>query len=164
MGLIGLAIRSLMGSQDTHQPRNTGGCCNRRRNQQAYLAQPHPQYIAAGPDYMNTNMYMGRPSCHQRKMERRCQKQLQRVERSQLRAEQRAERDFQKAERRQAGVMMVKSGAQRIGIMDGRSNNENVRETRDFQEPRNGVYEMDAINQQNNERDAPPAYEEVEKK
>ncbi|KAF4970910.1 hypothetical protein FSARC_2180 [Fusarium sarcochroum] len=160
MGLIGLAIRSLLGSPDAHQPRKTGGCCNHRQNQQAYLTQPQPQYIAAGPNYMNTNMNMGRPSCHQRKRERRCQRQFQRAERSQLRAEQRAERDFQKAERRQAGVMMVKSGAQRIGIMDGRSNNENVRETRDLHEPRDGVYEMDAINQQ----DAPPVYEEVEKK
>ena len=103
MGLIGLAISSIFGGQDNQN--RTGGCCRRRNmNQQPYLASSYPEI---------TN-YTGRSSCHQRKMERRYQRQLQRAERSQLRVEQRMERDFQRAERRQAGVMLVKQGAQRV--------------------------------------------------
>ncbi|KAF5680921.1 hypothetical protein FHETE_309 [Fusarium heterosporum] len=159
MGLIGLAIRSLVGDSD-QQPRS-GGCCGRRmQTQQLYLGQQQPQFIATSPIYTN---YTGRPSCHQRKMERRYQRNIQRAERSQLRAEQRAERDFRKAERRQAGVMLVKSGAQRVGLIGGQAKNENARETRGSHEvPR--VYEMDAINERHLQNDAPPAYDEVVRK
>ncbi|KAI1068369.1 hypothetical protein LB507_004432 [Fusarium sp. FIESC RH6] len=150
MGLIGLAISSIFGCQDNQN--RSGGCCSRRNmNQQAYLISPNPQF---------TN-YTGRSSCHQRKMERRYQRQLQRAERSQLRVEQRMERDFQRAERRQAGVMLVKQGAQRVGLV-GQPQVENVPATRSFrEETKDDMYELDAINQQ---RDAPPSYDEVVRK
>ncbi|KAM0345518.1 hypothetical protein ACHAPU_006445 [Fusarium lateritium] len=156
MGLVGLVISSLLSSSD-QQPRS-GSCCGRRnQTQQVYLGQQQPQLIAASPNYT------GRPSCHQRKMERRYQRNIQRAERSQLRAEQRAERDFRKAERRQAGVMLVKSGAQRIGLIGGQAKNENIRETRRLHEE-SGVYEMDAINERHLQNDAPPAYDQVVRK
>ncbi|KAH7269318.1 uncharacterized protein BKA55DRAFT_548256 [Fusarium redolens] len=159
MGLVGLAMRTLMGSSDSRQPRS-GGCYGSRK-QQAYLVQ-QPQLMGPNPDYMA--MSTGRSSCHQRKMERRYQKKMQHAERMQLRAEQRAERDYQRAERRQAGVLMVKSGSQKVGMIGGGSS-QNVHETRDFhEEPNNGVYEMDAINQQHVEKDAPPAYDDVVRK
>ncbi|KAF4343092.1 hypothetical protein FBEOM_2981 [Fusarium beomiforme] len=159
MGLIGLVIRSLMDSSDSRQPRS-GGCCGSRK-QQAYLIQ-QPQLIGPNPDYMIVNT--GRPSCHQRKMERRYQKKMQRAERMQLRAEQRAERDYQRAERRQAGVMMVKPGAQRVGMIGG-GLSQNVNNTRGLhEEPDNGTYEMGAINQRQLEKDAPPAYDEAVRK
>ncbi|KAF5551718.1 hypothetical protein FNAPI_7324 [Fusarium napiforme] len=161
MGLIGLAICAIMSATDSskQQPRSSG-CCGSRK-QQAYLVQ-QPQLMGPNPDYIVMNS--GRSSCHQRKTERRYQKKMQRAERMQLRAEQRAERDYQRAERRQAGVAMVKSGAQRVGMI-GSSSSQNVRETRDFhEEPNNGVYEMDAVNQQHVEKDAPPAYDDVVRK
>ncbi|EWZ86828.1 hypothetical protein FOWG_10349 [Fusarium oxysporum f. sp. lycopersici MN25] len=159
MGLIGLAICAIMSATDSKQPRSTG-CCGSRK-QQAYLVQ-QPQLIGPNPDYMAINS--GRSSCHQRKTERRYQKKMQRAERMQLRAEQRAERDYQRAERRQAGVAMVKSGAQKVGMI-GRSSSQNVHETREFhEEPNNGVFELDAMNQQHVERDAPPAYDDVVRK
>jgi hypothetical protein len=59
---------------------------------------------------------------------------------------------------------MVKSGAQRVGMI-GSSSSQNVRESRDFhEEPNNGVYEMDAMNQRHVEKDAPPAYDDVVRK
>ncbi|EXM30673.1 hypothetical protein FOTG_04570 [Fusarium oxysporum f. sp. vasinfectum 25433] len=40
-----------------------------------------------------------------------------------------------------------------------------VHETREFhEEPNNGVYELDAMNQQHVEKDAPPAYDDVVRK
>ncbi|KAF9767940.1 hypothetical protein IL306_014819 [Fusarium sp. DS 682] len=159
MGLIGLVIHSLMSSSDSHQPRYGEGCGSRK--QQTYLVQ-QPQLMGPNPDYMI--MHTGRSSCHQRKMERRYQKKMQRAERMQLRAEQRAERDYQRAERRQAGVMIVKSGAQRVGMIGGGSS-QNVNNTRAIhEEPDNGTYEMSAINQRQLEKDAPPAYDEVVRK
>ena len=150
MGLIGLAISSIFGSQDNQN--RTGGCCRRRNmNQQPYLASSYPEI---------TN-YTGRSSCHQRKMERRYQRQLQRAERSQLRVEQRMERDFQRAERRQAGVMLVKQGAQRVGLV-GQPQVENVPATRSYrEESKDDMCELDEVNQQ---RDAPPSYDEVVRK
>lgn len=154
MGLIGLAIRSLLDGSD-RQPRS-GGCCSRRnQTQQVYLTQ-QPQLMAERPNYAT---YTGRPSCHQRKMERRYQRQIQRAERSQLRAEQRAERDLQKVERRQAGAKLVMSGVQRIGRVGGQANDGSVRETRDIQEET-----RDSIYGQHLEKDAPPAYEEILRK
>ncbi|RFN55518.1 hypothetical protein FIE12Z_164 [Fusarium flagelliforme] len=143
MGLIGLAISSIFGCQDNGN--RTGGCSSRRNpNQQAWLASSYPEI---------TN-YNGRSSCHQRKMERRYQRQLQRAERFQLRAEQRAQR-------RQAGVMLVKQGAQRVGLV-GQPQVENVPATRNFrEESKDAMYELDAINEQ---RDAPPSYDEVVRK
>ncbi|KAJ4194726.1 hypothetical protein NW767_009912 [Fusarium falciforme] len=132
--------------------------------------------MAPNMDY--AYMATGRSSCHQRKMERRYQRKMQRVERDMLRAEQRAERDLQRAERREAGVMLVKSGMQKIGITKGPSENVNVHETREaggsfeMRDMSSGVrntrhdnvFELDAVNQRHTERDAPPAYQEVEKK
>jgi hypothetical protein len=154
MGLIGLAIRSLLDGSD-RQPRS-GGCCSRRsQTQQVYLTQ-QPQLMAERPNYAT---HTSRPSCHQRKMERRYQRQTQRAERSQLRAEQRAERDLHKAERRQEGAKLVMSGVQKIGLVGGQANDGRVRETRDIQEePRDNVYG------QHLEKDAPPTYEEVVRK
>ncbi|KAG8674340.1 hypothetical protein FPOAC2_00353 [Fusarium poae] len=158
MGLIGLviAISTIFASQDDNGTRS-GGCCTRRnQNQQIYTVSPNPGY---------TN-YAGRSSCHQRKMERRAQRQLQRADRSQLRAEQRANRNFQKAERYQAGAMLVKSGAQRVGLV-GQPQVESVPDRRSFQEePKDdGLYELDAINQQHIAREAPPpSYDEVVRK
>ncbi|KAF5027710.1 hypothetical protein F66182_194 [Fusarium sp. NRRL 66182] len=156
MGLVGLMISSLLGIPDSYQTPNSGICCNRRnrnQNQQANLSPQQPQTATPESDY--ANMSTGRPSCHQRKMERRYQRQMQRAERCQLRAEQRAERDLHRAERRQAGAMMVKSGVQKIGITGGQQNSANVQETRDV------GYELGASNEQGYEKDAPPAYEEV---
>ncbi|KAF4416116.1 hypothetical protein FACUT_12831 [Fusarium acutatum] len=160
MGLIGLTISAIMSATDSSkQPRSSG--CYGSQQQQAYLVQ-QPQLMGPNPDYVVMNT--GRSSCHQRKSERRYQKKMQRAERMQLRAEQRAERDYQRAERRQAGIVMVKSGAQRVGMI-GSSSNQNVRETRDFhEEPNNGAYELNPINQQHVEKDAPPAYDDVVRK
>ncbi|CAF3501872.1 unnamed protein product [Fusarium graminearum] len=155
MGLIGLAISTIFNSQDNNGARS-GGCCSRRNQtqQQLYTGSPNP-------DYMN---YTGRSSCHQRKMERRVQRQLQRAERTQLRAEQRSDRNFQRAERRQAGVMLVKSGAQRVGLV-GQPQVESVSDTMSFRdEPKEYSYELDAINQQHIAKDAPPSYDEVVRK
>ncbi|KAF4956572.1 hypothetical protein FGADI_3724 [Fusarium gaditjirri] len=159
MGLIGLAIHAIMDATDSKQSRSNG--CYKSRNQQAYLVQ-QPQFMGPNPNYIA--MDNGRSSCHLRKTERRYQKKMQRAERMQLRAEQRAERDYQRAERRQAGVAMIKSGAQRVGMI-GNSSSQNVRETWDFhEEPNNGGYELGAINQQHTEKDAPPAYDDVVRK
>ncbi|KAF4497325.1 hypothetical protein FAGAP_6487 [Fusarium agapanthi] len=161
MGLIGLTISAIMSATDSSKEPRSSGCCGSRK-QQVYLIQ-QPQLMGPNPDYMAVNT--GRFSCHQRKTERRYQKKMQRAERMQLRAEQRAERDYQRAERRQAGVDMVKSGAQKIGMIRS-SSSQNVRETRDFHEEphNNGVYELDAINQRHVEKDAPPAYDDVVRK
>ncbi|KAG5750780.1 hypothetical protein H9Q69_001370 [Fusarium xylarioides] len=160
MGLIGLAICAIMSATDSSKQPRSSGCCGSRK-QQAYLVQ-QPHLMGPNPDHMAMNS--GRSSCHQRKTERRYQKKMQRAERMQLRAEQRAERDYQRAERRQAGVALVKSGAQKVGMI-GSSSSQNVRETRNsHEEPNNGVYELDAINQQHVEKDAPPAYDDVVRK
>ncbi|GKT98194.1 hypothetical protein FLAG1_00917 [Fusarium langsethiae] len=155
MGLIGLAIRTIFNNQDQNNGARPGGCCSRRhQTQQIYTASSNPEYIN----------YTVRSSCHQRKMERRAQRQLQRAERSQLRAEQRADRNFQRAERRQASAMLVKSGAQRVGLI-GQPQVENVPDTRSFQEePKVYPHELDAINQQHIAKDAPPSYDEVVRK
>ncbi|RGP66375.1 hypothetical protein FSPOR_6753 [Fusarium sporotrichioides] len=155
MGLIGLAIRTIFNNQDQNNGARPGGCCSRRnQNQQIYTASPNPEYIN----------YTGRSSCHQRKMERRAQRQLQRAERSQLRAEQRADRNFQRAERRQASAMLVKSGAQRVGLI-GQPQVQSFPDTRSLQEESKvHPYELDAINQQHIAKDAPPSYDEVVRK
>ncbi|KAM0503670.1 hypothetical protein ACHAP8_002911 [Fusarium lateritium] len=157
MGLIGLviAISTVFASQEDNGTRS-GGCCTRRnQTQQIYTASPNPGY---------TN-YAGRSSCHQRKMERRAQRQLQRADRTQLRAEQRANRNFQKAERYQAGAMMIKSGAQRVGLV-GQPQVESVPVARSVQEEtKDGLCELDAINQQHVATEAPPpSYDEVVRK
>ncbi|CEI63927.1 hypothetical protein FVEN_g9222 [Fusarium venenatum] len=157
MGLIGLvlAVSAIFASQEDNGTRS-GGCYSRQnQNQQIYTASPNPGY---------TN-YAGRSSCHQRKMERRAQRQLQRADRSQLRAEQQANRNLQRAERYQAGAMMVKSGAQRVGLV-GQPQVESVPVARSFQEEtKDGLYELDAINQQHIAREAPPpSYDEVVRK
>ncbi|KAM0253528.1 hypothetical protein ACHAP5_000559 [Fusarium lateritium] len=154
MGLIGLAIRSLLDGSDRQA--RSGGCCSRRNQTQQVFVTQTPQLMAERPNYTT---YTGRPSCHQRKMERRYQRQMQRAERSQLRAEQQAERDLQKMERRQAGAKLVMSGVQKIGLIGRQANDGSVRETRDIQEtPRDSVYGHHL------EKDAPPAYDEVVRK
>ncbi|KAF4984745.1 hypothetical protein FZEAL_106 [Fusarium zealandicum] len=159
MGLIGLVIRSLTSNPDKahyHTTQTTGGCC-RQRAQPAYVVQPQP--LALNANYMYTPT--GRPSCHQRKMERRAQRKMQRDERCMLRAERRAGR-------RGAGVTLAKTGMQKVGITGG--------QTRDAHQD---GYETGMINQQQRmvqgtrgldeeiaplKEDAPPAYHEVEKK
>ncbi|KAF5629509.1 hypothetical protein F52700_7833 [Fusarium sp. NRRL 52700] len=160
MGLIGLTISAIMSATDSSKQPRSGGCYGSQK-QQAYLVQ-QPQLMGPNPDDMVMNN--GPYSRYQGKAERRYQKKMQRAERMQLRAEQRAERDYRRAERRQAGVAMVTSGAQRIGMI-GSSSSQNVGETRDFhEEPHNGDYELDAINQRHVEKDAPPAYDDVVRK
>lgn len=177
MGIIGLIASHILPHSENPRRCNTnstGGCCN-RRIQPAYLVQPQQQPVAPNMDY--AHMTTGRPSCHQRKMERRYQRKMQRVERDMLRAEQRAERDLQRSERREAGVMLAKSGMQKMGITNGPSRNINVHEARnggsfEMKDMTSGVrdtrqedmFELDAVNQRHIERDAPPAYQEVEKK
>ncbi|KAM0441130.1 hypothetical protein ACHAPT_000435 [Fusarium lateritium] len=182
MGLVGLIASNLLPPSENSRRYNTnstrGGCCN-HRVQPAYLVQPQQQPMAPSMDY--AYMTTGGSSCHQRKMERRYQRKVQRAERDMLRAEQRAERDMQRAERREAGVMLVKSGMQKMGITKGHSGNVDHYETREVEknegsfelrdmasgtrDTRQGqVFEMDAVNQQYTQRDAPPAYQEVEKK
>ncbi|KAM5355272.1 hypothetical protein ACJ41O_001918 [Fusarium nematophilum] len=108
-----------------------------------------------------------RPSCHQRKMERRAQRKMQRAERCMLRAEQRAERDLQRAERRGAGVMLVKAGMHKAGITGGHTRDADayemgeVNHQQQFSEGTRGLEnaEIAALKQ-----DAPPAYHEIEKK
>ncbi|KAJ4329174.1 hypothetical protein N0V84_000299 [Fusarium piperis] len=177
MGIIGLIASHVLPPSENSRRYNTNSTssyCN-HRIQPAYLVQPQQQSMAPNMDY--AYMTTGRSSCHQRKMERRYQRKMQRVERDMLRADQRAERDLQRAERREAGVMLVKSGMQKMGITKGSSGNVNVHEARDggsfemrdmtsgVPDTRQGnVFELDAVNQRHIERDAPPAYQEVEKK
>ncbi|RMJ11100.1 hypothetical protein CDV36_009271 [Fusarium kuroshium] len=178
MGIIGLIASHVLPPSENSRRYNTNstnGYCN-HRIQPAYLVQPQQQPMAPNMDY--AYMTTGRSSCHQRKMERRYQRKMQRVERGMLRAEQRAERDMQRADRREAGVMHVKSGMQKIGITKGPSGNVNVHETREAggsfemrdmpsgarDTRHDNVFELDAVNQRHTERDAPPAYQEVEKK
>ncbi|KAI8691639.1 hypothetical protein LRP88_08897 [Fusarium phalaenopsidis] len=178
MGIIGLIASHVLPPSENSRPYNTNSAnsCYNHRIQPAYLVQPQQQPMAPNMDY--AYMTTGRPSCHQRKMERRYQRKMQRVERDMLRVEQRAERDLQRAERREAGAMLVKSGMQKIGITKGPSENVNVHETRvaggsfEMRDMSSGVrdtrhdnvFELDAVNQRHTERDAPPAYQEVERK
>lgn len=122
-----------------NKAQNGGGCCGRKnRSLNAnYIASPTPDY---------TN-YTGRSSCHQRKMERRAQRQFQRAERSRLRAEQRAERNFQRTERRQARWGVQSGGEPRVENV--------VPAVRSFQEePKDAQFETDA----------PPSYDEAARK
>ncbi|KAF4462253.1 hypothetical protein FALBO_10949 [Fusarium albosuccineum] len=182
MGLIGLIASSLLPPSENsgrYNGRTSGGCCTRpvQSIQPAHVTHPpQQQLMAPNMDYMY--MTNGRPSCHQRKMERRVQRKLQRAERDMLRAEQRTERDFQRAQRHEAGVMLVKAGMQKVGVVGRRSENSsnghemrNVNMNMNTYETRDNVFETDNVNQQQQQqhsygvqRDAPPAYQEVEKK
>ncbi|RGP80329.1 hypothetical protein FLONG3_1478 [Fusarium longipes] len=146
MGLIGLVICSIMGSSQDNGARSGGYYSGRNQTQQIYTTSPGPQYT----------YYAGRSSCYQRKMDRRAQRQLQRADRWQLRADQRAQR-------RQAGVMLVESGARRVGLV-GQPKVENISDMRVQREANDSFYELDGINQQHIARDAPPSYDEVVRK